>query len=255
MALFQCNFHSAALGQAMSLNAILPDSPGPHPVLFLLHGRSDDHSIWLRRTSVERYASERGIAVIMPAAHRGFYTNMVHGYPYFDYIADEIPALCDQWFPLATDRAHRWIAGLSMGGYGALKVALTHPGRWSAAASMSGAIDPNFALSPRGDPLADAEGRLIFGAVDDLQHTAHDPLHLLTAAHAAGHPLPRLRLSCGTEDFLYPAHRRFCDACAARGIALTTDSGPGDHNWAYWDQQIIAVLDWLLTPPPPPIRK
>jgi S-formylglutathione hydrolase FrmB len=108
-------------------------------VLYLLHGYSDDHSIWMRRTSVERYAAEHHLAVIMPAVNHSFYTNEVQGERYWDYISEELPRAMHRFFRLSDKPEDTFVAGLSMGGYGAMKLALTHPERFGAAASFCGA--------------------------------------------------------------------------------------------------------------------
>ena len=152
MALLHVNFFSDVLGMSMNMDVILPQETkgqigmkgrtreGKIPSLYLLHGMSDDHTIWQRRTSIERYVSQMGIAVIMPCVHLSFYTNMVHGLPYWDYISEELPSLCQNFFPQLSARPEdNFAAGLSMGGYGAWKLALGKPERFGAAASLSGA--------------------------------------------------------------------------------------------------------------------
>lgn len=98
-----------------------------HPTLYLLHGLSDDDSIWLRRTSIERYVAQMGIAVVMPQVHRSFYTDMAAGGQYWTFISEELPALARSFFPLSAKREDNFVAGLSMGGYGALKLGLRKP--------------------------------------------------------------------------------------------------------------------------------
>ena len=139
MALIHCDFFSEVLHLSTSVVVILPQ-PAPsqngttgcggshkHPTLYLLHGLSDDHTIWQRRTSIERYVSLLDLAVVMPAVHRSFYTDMAHGYRYWTFISEELPALARSFFPLSDAREDNFVAGLSMGGYGAFKLGLTHP--------------------------------------------------------------------------------------------------------------------------------
>ena len=114
---------------------------GDAPVLYLLHGLSDDDTIWLRRTSIERYAAPLGLAVVMPQVARSFYTDEAHGNRYWTFLSEELPQLARSFFHLSDRREDTFVAGLSMGGYGALKWALHRPGRFAAAASLSGALD------------------------------------------------------------------------------------------------------------------
>ena len=246
MTLFQCDFHSNVLGMAMTMNVILPGSPtaGKYPVLYLLHGLSDDHTIWQRRTSIERYAEEYGIAVVMPNVHRSFYTDMKQGLPYWRYISEEVPSLVQAWFPLSAERERNFAAGLSMGGYGAFKLALRCPERFAAGASLSGALDMVNRWGNDDDAL-EAEFRRIFGSHEKLQGSRDDLMHVAEALAASDRPKPRLFQCCGTEDFLYDMNVRFRDHARGLGYELTYEEGPGDHEWGYWDTNIQRVLEWL----------
>src|SRR3712207_4064507 len=125
---------------------------GPPPVLYLLHGLSDDDTIWLRRTSIERYVAPLGLAVVMPQVHRSFYADERYGGRYWTFLSEELPALVDSWFRVSQRREDTFVAGLSMGGYGALKWALRQPDRFAAAASLSGAVGVEGLRTRRGRP-------------------------------------------------------------------------------------------------------
>ena len=112
MAFIQCSFHSDVLGKACSMNVLLPQkvttqigmtSSGSRkdlPVLYLLHGLSDDHSIWMRRTSIERYAASYPLAVVMPDGGRSFYTDMKYGSKYWTFLSEELPEIVCSLFPV-----------------------------------------------------------------------------------------------------------------------------------------------------------
>ncbi len=220
-------------------------SPPPKlPTLYLLHGLSDDHTIWQRRTAVERYAEEKGIAVVMPAVHRSFYTDMVSGYRYWSYLSEEVPARARDMFPLSHERQHNFVAGLSMGGYGAFKMALRHPERFAAAASLSGVLDIA-ALANLPDPELEAEMRLIFGDLNSIVGSDNDLFHLATQVAQSNGPKPSLFQWCGTEDFLYGFNVQFRDFIRPLPFDYTYTEGPGDHTWGHWDAQIQDVLNWL----------
>lgn len=254
MAHLRCEFFAESIGLSTSMTVILPQQTtrqigmsgevgeGPPPVLYLLHGLSDDDTIWLRRTSIERYVADRGIAVVMPAVQRSFYTDEVYGGKYWTFISEELPSLVSSFFNVSTRREDTFVAGLSMGGYGALKLALRQPERFAAAASLSGAID--VAPLTGGAPWAE-DPRMwdrIFGGPD--VPADDDLLSLVSRADPAA--LPPLWVSCGTADVLYPSNLTFAEACAAAGIPLSTTYIPGaDHEWSHWDTQIERVLDWL----------
>jgi putative tributyrin esterase len=222
-----------------------------HPVLWLLHGLSDDHTIWLRRTSIERYAAAKNLAVVMPAAGRSFYQDMAAGHAYWTFLTEELPALCRHWFPISTLREDNFAAGLSMGGYGALRMALAFPDRYAAAASLSGALDIPRRLREagrEGSRISRVEWEGIFGPELRAEGTSADLDHLAkTAAQASVRP--RVFLGCGTEDDLLAESRGFRDRLNQLGYDHTYEEHPGSHEWAYWDASIQRVLDWL------PLRK
>ena len=252
VAYLQTHFFSEVLGLSVQADVLLPQPASGrqigvnappvsdrHPTLFLLHGLSDDHSIWMRRTSIERYASERGLAVVMPAVDRSFYADMVHGNRYWTYVSDELPALMRSFFPLSDRREDTFVAGLSMGGYGAFKWALNKPETVAAAASLSGVLD----VASEFDSDMGTELRTIFGSVDELRAGDNDLLDLVSRADVSA--TPALYQWCGTEDFLYDQNVRFRDQALARGLPLEYSEGPGEHEWSCWDDQIRRVLDWL----------
>jgi putative tributyrin esterase len=258
MAMIRVDFFAESLAIGTSMTVLLPQTSsaqvgvdgtaagGPPPVLYLLHGLTDDDTAWTRYTSIERYAAAKGLAVVMPQVHRSFYADEAYGMKFWTFLSDELPQIVQGFFRVSAERADTFVAGLSMGGYGAFKWALRQPERFAAAASLSGALDAAYIqendrrphireLVPRvwGD-------RRVQGSPDDL-------LHLVGTAEPAG--LPKLLLRCGTEDHLLAQNRRFVQACARSGVELDSAFGPGEHEWGYWDTEIRTVLDWL------PIRK
>jgi putative tributyrin esterase len=252
MALLRCEFFSDVLGQSTEATVLLPQATTrqvgmggvsggrTHPVLYLLHGRSDDHTIWTRRTSLERYVAERDLAVVMPTGHRGFYTDQVTGYDYWTFLTEELPAVMRSFFRLSDRREDTFAAGLSMGGYGALKWALRRPQDLAAAASLSGKLDVLDADWTAG------EWRATFG---DAGHavSAGDELFALAAAVDADRS-PALYQWCGTEDDLLAENRRFAEHARSAGLPILSEEGPGGHEWEAWDRMIQRVLEWLPLP-------
>ena len=251
MALVTCDFFSDTLQVGTSMTVVLPQateaqigvaggaSSGPPPVLYLLHGLTDDHTAWHRFTSIERYAEAAGLAVVMPAVHHSFYADEVHGHPYWTFLSEELPSVVQSFFRVSDRPSETFVAGLSMGGYGALKLALTHPERYAAAASLSGALDIRYLIG-REDRAA------LFQRVFDNEVGPADDLFALLEA-ASG--IPPLYVGCGTEDGLFDASDRFIAAARAAGVDVTTDLRPGDHEWSLWDAMIADVIAWL--PPAP----
>ena len=257
MALIHCDFFSDVLGLSTSMTVILPQATTRqigmsgatraevHPTLYLLHGMSDDHTIWIRRTSIERYVAPLGLAVVMPSVHRSFYTDMAHGANYWTFISEELPQLARSFFPLATTREGNFVAGLSMGGYGAFKLALTYPDRFAAAASLSGVLDLVASVKAPMDPERQIERQHIFGDLHAIEGSGNDLLALARQIAKSDGPRPRLYQCCGTEDVLYDNNLRAQAYFQDLGLDLTYEDGRGAHEWGYWDQQIQRVLSWL----------
>lgn len=251
MALLHVNFFSKALGVASSVEVILPETdqgigvtaageaalPG---VLYLLHGYSDDHTIWQRRTSVERYAARHNLAIIMPAVNHSFYCNEEHGERYWDYVSDELPRIMHRFFRLSDKPEDTFVAGLSMGGYGAMKLALTYPERFGAAASFSGAADIVAMSKRRSDDWSRIFGRKA------VRGTDCDLFHLMKANADAPHK-PRLYVSCGMADFLYDQHQRFVPALRKSGWDVTSYEEPDAvHEWGFWDREIAKFIALIM---------
>ena len=256
MARIQCDFYSAALGTSVTINVLLPQpaqeqptTPRRYPVLWLLHGLLDDHTTWLRQTSLERYVDGLQLAVVMPAGGRSFYTDMAHGYRYWTYVSEELPALARAWFPLSDQREENFVAGLSMGGYGAFKLALRQPERYAAAASLSGALRSFDREAEAGaTPEWVDELTNVFGDLAGFSTSEDNVYPLARKLAESGAPSPMLYQCCGVDDFLYADNLAFKQHAESLGLPLTYMEGPGEHNWAYWDQQIQRVLAWLPLP-------
>ncbi len=255
MAFIQCSFYSQVLGFETSMNVILPgdskvnQSPlrKNYPVLYLLHGLSDDHTVWGRRSSIDRYVRDLDIALVMPNGGRSFYTDMNNGYDYYTFISQELPQIAEHFFPISSQREDKFIAGLSMGGYGALKIGLSQPNRFSAVASLSGATDilsltHQFINSESMDVAKEFNN--IFGPISDFQNSPHDLFSLATRC-AQNNPRPRIYMACGTEDFLYEDNINFKNYMENLPFDFTYEEEAGEHHWDYWDLKIQSVIQWL----------
>lgn len=254
MAVLRCDFFSDALSVSTSMNVILPQQTrtqigmagelpaGPPPVLYLLHGMSDDATTWLRRTSIERYAAPLGLAVVMPQVQRSFYHDEVYGGRYWTFLSEELPQVVQSFFRVSDRREDTFVAGLSMGGYGAFRWALRQPERFAAAASLSGALDVARRGGGKARPEDPRMAERLFGD-GPVAGTDADLLHLVAESDPAG--LPALRAWCGTEDVLLGDNERFATAAEEAGVPVELLTGPGEHDWAYWDDRIVDVLDWL----------
>lgn len=250
MALINFRYYSEALGMLTEATVIMPQAAnngqigvdsytkaGPYKCLYLLHGVSGDESSWSRQTSIERYANKCGICVVMPRGGNAFYSNMKYGPRYYDHIANELPAIMKEFFNISDKREDTYIAGLSMGGYGALKIALRNPDRYCAVAG----------LSPVSDIKA-LEGfdHLLVPIFGEDKNIPDDDDLLLLAEKQKNNPLrPKLYMGIGTEDFLYQNAMTLRKKIEDCGYDFTYRESSGQHNWDFWDEYIQYVIQWL----------
>ena len=245
MALFRCTFRSTVLEASAEFNVILPDQVTEDiPVVLLLHGLSGNQDEWLRYTSIERYANKFEMAMVMPAAEKSWYCDMKHGAKYYTYITQELMEYTKKIFPLSKKREKNFVAGLSMGGYGALKIALAESDRFAACGAFSGAVDihARFALGDRHE-----QGIAIWGEdyLNVIPGSCDDTYELARRLEAEGKPKPWIYLSCGTEDKRLHENHLFRDFIQDRGYTFKYYEGPGQHNWDFWDVEIVKALDFF----------
>ena len=256
MALVRMNFESQYLRNNTEVSIILPDKPRDqepgefygsgtkYPVLWLLHGTYGDHTDWLRKSSIELYACERDLAVVMPSALNSNYSNWNDfgiGYGMWDYVTEELMPLIYNWYPISDKREDNFIAGLSMGGGGALKFAVNHPEKFAAAAILSSAprnlraIDPATANSRTLTSIKNA------GSLKAYVNSYENVWDKLAELSGKG-VLPRLYFACGTEDFLYERFATFIEYAQEINLDATFEQGPGKHEWRFWDTYIQKAL-------------
>lgn len=245
MAHLRCDIKSQTLGMTTSLEVVLPDegSLQDAKVVYLLHGLSDNCSGWCRYSAVERYAFNHGAAVVVPEVQRSFYTDMALGLDYFTYVSRELPQLCTHYFGLGSRREQTYVMGLSMGGYGALKCALTDPSRYAACASFSAVTDIRRRARQCPDNQGEDEFRAIFGPRMEIPAPS-SLFDLLEGREAA--ELPEFFLTCGEQDSLYEENCRFVRALEEKGAAAEFRHWPGDHSWDLWDKSVCLAFDRFL---------
>lgn len=248
MAHLHMDFIAPSIGMQTQVNIIIPEAKPSKdmPIVYLLHGLSDNASNWVRRTSIERYADEHGCIVVMPEVQRSFYTNMEYGIKYFDYVTKDLPAMLHKVFGCNISRENSFIAGLSMGGYGALKCALALPGNYAGVAAFSSVCDVqqsiDNAVLGSGWPKTEIQG--IFGM--DCKAADKDNLFKLVEAASKAQKRPRMMLTCGTEDVLYDQNIRFRDKAVELGFAPEYQEWEDGHSWGFWDVSIQLALDFFF---------
>jgi putative tributyrin esterase len=236
----------------LPLNMIVPD-PGSmnnipvrqRKVLYLLHGLSDDASAWQRYTAIETLANDYGLVVVMPSVGRSFYIDQPNGQNYFSYLMDELPQYLSDVFDLTPRREDTFIAGISMGGYGAIKAALLYPERFFVAASFSGFLSLKFLEAYPDDPRQ-KEFTYLLGDLSKLSGSEHDPEVWLKKASSNPSALPHLYIACGRQDDLYPLNQIFQAECLNLGINLDYYEEDAKHEWLFWDAQIRKFLASVL---------
>ena len=199
-------------------------------MLYLLHGYGNDYQAWLRYTSIQRYAEEHRIAVVTFSCHNKAYQNASYGENFYDFLNKELPEFVENYFPISSNASQRYIAGLSMGGYGALLHGLQNPERYSAIGAFSPGIpDPGASLDPH---------RVMR---EDLFHLTEDALKNNAV-------LPDLFLCIGDRDFLYERVSKYHQTFGHRwnSSRYRYDDLPGyDHEFAIWDMEVLAFLEWI----------
>lgn len=254
--LLTCNFRSAVLRRNTQITVILPtpeEEGAPMPtdlkVLYLLHGMHGDDTSWTRYTNVERYAKDGNIAIVMPGVGNSFYQDMVHGERFFTFMTEELPRFIQGLFPVSRKREDTYIAGLSMGGYGALYLGLSRPDLYSAVASFSGAVDIAFHVTPLQLP----EGAPVpffaedcFGDMTKMKGSERDVIAIFEKT-VDKDALPRLYQSCGTKDYLYGMNVLFHKKMTELGAKIQWRSIEGfAHEWDFWDLEVKYLLHtWL----------
>lgn len=254
MALINCVFNSRYLGYDTQVNVILPENKGPQKfdedrdyqfqVMYLLHGLGDDCNGWIRGTSIERYAQEHCLAVVMPTGENSFYVNGKNGKRYFSYMTEELPKKMAKWFPISTKPEDTFIAGLSMGGYGTVKIGLTYPERFAAMGVFSAAVMPD-KLGEAKDSfereMVDATRRNAFG---ELPYDPENlPVHLVEELVREGRKIPPIFHYEGKQDFLLDMNREFAQLCKSKNLDITYEEWDGVHDWKFWDTAIEKALN------------
>lgn len=241
MAFMTVKFFSECLGMQTEVYVLIPQgkavSENGYKCLYLLHGLSDDHTIWMRRTSIERYADRYGICVVMPNVGRSWYTNTAYGARYYDFTAHELPARMREFFRISDKREDNYVAGLSMGGYGALKIGLRECESFACCAGLSSAAD-----------IASRTNREDIGSIFGGENAVPDDDDLFKLAEKYAHNghKPRIYLGAGLEDSLYSESVAIKEKLVSLGYDVTYRESHGGHTWEFWDEYIVYVLEWML---------
>lgn len=251
MALIQMNYTSKILARKANLTILLPeleeqydvDKHKKYKVLYLLHGLFDDHLGWLRYTSIENYIRGTNLAVVMPSVEHGFYTDMEYGADYYTFISKELPTYLSNIFPFYTDKENVFIAGNSMGGYGALKCAIRNKNKYGKVAVLSPVLDIDDFI--HNYPFEGFHPEYVFGKELKVKNTENDLYYLLKNIESKK-SLPKIWIRCGEDDFLYNQYKKFIDFSKEESININFATNIGDHTWKSWETQIQYLIEWIL---------
>lgn len=248
--LHEASLQSAALGRTMKYRVLLPadyaTSQRRYPVLYLLHGLGGDYKDWTTRTNLAEYSRTLPLIIVMPDGENSWYTNAANAPDerFEDYILTDLQADVVARYRTINSRHGRTIAGLSMGGYGALKMALRRPGAFAVAASFSGAFSATRPELAKMIPSEEARLRRIYGD-DDSPVRRQNDLYALAAAAKPG-SVPYIYIDCGISDGLLTANREVVATLHTSGLAYEYHEVAGAHTWAYWDARIREFLPILM---------
>ncbi len=248
MATLHFTFPSKLLRSQAEIRAAIPDTGDDCAVLWVLHGANSDCNEWFDQSSVARLAAARGLAVVSTSIFNGFGVNMAHGAPYADYLQDEwIPAVRALLPCLSTNREKNHVAGASMGGFAAFRLALNRPGLFASAAAFAGSIGMPmiFERFERGIQPGHDDFYHAFGSYQNLVGNDNDVIWL-AKRRVMEKTAPRFFMFCGTEDFGYALNLIARDDLRKAGADVTFLEAPGEHNFACWDPQLPAYLHWLM---------
>ncbi len=263
MAIVNLDLYSYQLAMNTQATVILPERRGvphadragkPYPVLYLLHGHGQDHTSWLRLSRIESYLANTDVIVVMPNTNRGSYVDGVMTHNYGTYLTEELPRALGNWFRISDRREDTFIAGMSMGGYGAFHAALSHPEIYGAAVALSAAIRlDKMELGPDSaakglalPPLEEVDRNFhcIFGPEEEVENTDYSLKVLAKRLQESGGPKPRLLQLCGDDDPLLAANDDYADFLRREcpDLEHTYEVRPGMHNFDYWDGEILPMM-------------
>lgn len=249
MAFFRGDFFSKELEMTTSVSVIIPEGlkNSELNVLYLLHGLSDNCTGWTRLTSIERYANEHHVAVIMPEVQRSYYIDMVNGLNYFQFVSKELIEFASNMFNLPTNREKTYVAGLSMGGYGAMKCAFARPEQFAGCAAFSAVCNIENTIEERMPAANLSELYAILGL--DLKVLDKDNLFKLSEKCNESTIKPRVLMTCGTSDMLYNQNILLKNHLNKLNFEYEFLEWEGDHTWDFWDKSIKIALEYFFGNP------
>lgn len=262
MSIVNVNFFSESLLRMVNIVAVIPidkrsvdkeslrSKEKPMKTLYLLHGIYGGEWDWLTTTRIKKWAMDRNLAVIMPAGENGFYNDRKETHEYYGkFVGEELVEFTRTLFRLSDKREDTYIAGLSMGGLGAVYSALRYPETFGYIGGFSTALCADNFPDTDSDEMGLLSSRTymesVFGPEADFKGSSNDYNALADKLIAEEKPIPKVFLACGVEDPLLEMTRRYHTYLENAGIPVKYIEDKGAHDWAFWDRNLYRFIEWL----------
>lgn len=243
---------SGLMGRNMPYRVVFPDDYKTNPeqryaVVYLLHGLTGHHNDWTDRSKLAEFALKHRFIIVTPEGDDGWYSDSpaIPADKYESYIVKELIPEIDKRFRTLPGREHRVIAGLSMGGYGALKFGIKFPNMFTLVGSFSGAfVTGQWSESVGGNKLIGKSLDKVYGPPNSESRKKNDLFSLvraLTPDKVRG--LPYIYLSCGTEDVFIKTNRDFLALLNEKNVPNQASFTKGGHDWGFWSDQVGQFLE------------
>lgn len=247
MRIINHSFNSKFLGYETAINVIIPTnniSLPPYKVLYLLHGAHGNENDWITNTNISQLVDKYGLIIVCPRGEQSYYTNAMKGPQYESYIAIELKEFIENNYVVSKNKENNFIAGLSMGGYGALKIAFNNLEKFSTVGCFSGVVDVAKVTPHRDNSVFRFD--LTFGDITKLKDSKHDLFKLSSDIINSTKPQINTFIICGTEDHLYNDNKNFIKHLHSIKYKYTYMEFPGEHDWPFWNASIIKFLQFIF---------
>lgn len=262
MVLFRGDIKCKSLQRRTSISVILPCDnihflqgeedivEKPYKTLYLLHGLYGSDDIFLANTSIQKFAEDMGVAVVLPCGENSFYINKPKSHEFYeDYVGQELVEITRNIFPLSHKKEDTFIAGFSMGGYGAVRLGLKYHNTFGYIGGISSALitDDVVNLKEDNDNLLESKdfAESCFGNLDEIKGSDLDPKFLIDDLISKNVDFPRIYLACGKDDFLFKNNLDYYNYLKSRNIDLDFVQDEGEHSWDFCDKYIKNFIRWL----------
>lgn len=255
-AYIHCNFHSCVLRMSVDVSILLPEEDrmkkyaegnkkaAKYQTLYLLHGFTGDYMTYLRTSNIERYADRYQIMVVMPSVYNSAYTDMKYGMDYFTYLSEELMDFVERTFPSSSRREDRFVAGMSMGGYGAYKLGLSCPEKFAAIGGVAGSYHAEYRYQGKVNTVSTL-CEALYGDPPSVTPEIHDIFTMMRNLKEKDADLPGMYTCCGYQDRRYQDSVDLKNHADELGIPMVFEHGPGRHDSEFFDEYIQRILKWM----------